>query len=54
MRGGRTLSKQKEAMEAALEALIKELRRELIAADRVVAISNAIEALCKIKPLSQI
>lgn len=45
--------KRNEAMDAALEALIKELGREPIAADRVVAISKAIETLYGIKIWSQ-
>lgn len=45
--------KRNEAMNAAIEALIKELGREPIAPDRVVAISKAIETLNGINALSQ-
>ncbi|KZS45742.1 hypothetical protein AWU65_07355 [Paenibacillus glucanolyticus] len=46
--------KRNEAMNAAIEALIKELGREPIASDRVVAISKAIETLNGINSFSQI
>ncbi|MGI2294128.1 hypothetical protein [Paenibacillus sp. GXUN7292] len=48
------MSKQQAAMNAALEALIKKLERESIAAERVVAVSTAIEALSGIRSLSQL
>lgn len=48
------VNKQQEAMNVALDALIKELGRESIAAERVVAISAAIEALNQVNPLSQL
>lgn len=46
------MSKQSVAMDAALEALIRELSREPIASERVVAISKAIESLNVINSLS--
>lgn len=46
------MRKQSEAINAALEALIRELGREPIASERVVAISKAIESLNLINPLS--
>ena len=46
------MEKHKEALDAAYEALIKELKRPSIAADRVQAIATAINVLKEINSLS--
>lgn len=48
------MDKRDEAMKVAIEALVKELSRDLIASERVVAISKAIESLKGINSLSRI
>lgn len=48
------MKKRDEAMRAAIEALVKELSRDPIAPEIVVAISKAIETLDGINPLSRL
>ncbi|WP_339816847.1 hypothetical protein MKZ15_15595 [Paenibacillus sp. FSL R7-0216] len=48
------MEKRDEAMKAVIEALVKELSRDPIAPEIVVAISKAIETLDGINPLSRL
>lgn len=46
------MSKKNEALDAALEVLKKELKKEPISAERVAALSGTIKVLSEINPLS--